>query len=98
MRENRKPGLTALAESNPQDMSSSDPDPEIALLREADAKMVRQALAGLQLEYRETLVLRDFEGLSYKEIAELMDVPLRTVMSRLARGRKELWRLLSERK
>ena len=97
LRENRRPGLTAL-ESNPQDISSSDPDPEIALLREADAKMVRQALAGLPLEYRETLVLRELEGLPYKEIAELLDVPLGTVMSRLARGRKELWRLLSERK
>jgi RNA polymerase sigma factor (sigma-70 family) len=97
MRENRKPGATTFSDSISQDISSSDPDPEVTLLRETDAKTVRQALEGVQLEYREALVLRELEGLSYKEIAELLEIPLGTVMSRLSRGRKELWRLLNER-
>ncbi len=60
------------------------------LLQDADRQLVRQALEELPLEFRETLVLRELEGLSYKEIADVAGIPLGTVMSRLARARKWL--------
>lgn len=65
-------------------------NPEVLLLRNADAQAVRQAMEKLPTEFREPLVLRELEGLSYKEIAGIMEVPLGTVMSRLARARDYL--------
>ncbi len=65
-------------------------DPESLLIQDADRRLVQQALEELPLEFRETLVLRELEGLSYKEIAEVVGIPLGTVMSRLARARKWL--------
>ena len=56
----------------------------------ADAETVRRAIAELPIEFREVIVLREMEGLSYKEIAALSNVPIGTVMSRLARARKQL--------
>jgi len=56
----------------------------------ADADAVRRAIAELPVEFREIVILREMEGFSYKEIAELADVPIGTVMSRLARARKLL--------
>ncbi len=64
---------------------SSEADPS-----RVDASVVRTALESLPAEFREALVLRELEGFSYKEIAEIADVPVGTVMSRLARGRKLL--------
>jgi RNA polymerase sigma-70 factor (ECF subfamily) len=51
---------------------------------------VRAALEHVSIEHRELLILRELEGFSYKEIAEIIDIPLGTVMSRLSRARKEL--------
>ena len=56
----------------------------------ADTDALRAALESLPLEFREALVLRELEGLSYKEIAEVAEVPVGTVMSRLARARRQL--------
>ncbi len=72
-------------------------DPELLLLRNIDSQIVRQALQELPVEFREVVVLREMEGLSYKEIATVVDLPLGTVMSRLARGRKRLHSLLANR-
>jgi len=72
-------------------------NPAARLIQETDGRMVRQALETLPAEYREVVVLRDLEGLSYKEIAEIAALPLGTVMSRLARARGRLKRVLSER-
>ena len=72
-------------------------NPELRLLRHADAQMVHEALAGLPLEFREAMVMREMEELSYKEIAAIADLPIGTVMSRLARGRKRLYSLLAIR-
>ena len=69
---------------------TEQPDAEAALLQSADTRMVRQALNELPVNFREVLVLRELEGMSYKEIAEVMDVPIGTVMSGLARGRGQL--------
>ena len=72
-------------------------DPETLLLQSVDIHTVRQALQELPVEFREVVVLREMEFLSYKEIANIVDLPLGTVMSRLARGRKRLHALLTER-
>ncbi|HXS72755.1 MAG TPA: sigma-70 family RNA polymerase sigma factor [Rhodanobacteraceae bacterium] len=66
------------------------PDPEVLLLRAADAQQVRAALQALPAEYREILVLREFEECSYKEIAAITQLKIGTVMSRLARARQRL--------
>lgn len=66
------------------------PGAEAALLQSADSRVLHEALDELPLNYREVIVLRELEGMSYKEIAELMGVPIGTVMSGLARGRGQL--------
>ena len=64
--------------------------PEAALIAKADAVRLETAIAELPLPFRETLVLRDVQGLDYREIAEVTKVPIGTVMSRLARARGRL--------
>ena len=71
-------------------------DPQAIAIRAADADLVRRAIAALPETLRETLVLREMEGLSYKEIGKIAGVPIGTVMSRLARGRMQLQALLVE--
>jgi RNA polymerase sigma-70 factor (ECF subfamily) len=66
-------------------------------VREADGAMIRAALEELADEFREVIVMRDIEGLSYKEIADAADIPLGTVMSRLARARAKLAHSLKDR-
>jgi RNA polymerase sigma-70 factor (ECF subfamily) len=68
--------------------------PEADLARSIAADSVREGLNQLAVEFREALVLRELEGLSYKEIAQVAGVPIGTVMSRLARGRKQLQKIL----
>ena len=65
-------------------------NPEQLLLSAADQRLIEAALLKLSAEYREILVLRELEELSYKEIAEIVAVPLGTVMSRLSRARLQL--------
>jgi len=64
-------------------------------LTSCDREEVRQALEQLPLDFREAIVLREMEGLSYREISAAIGVPLGTVMSRLSRGRDWLRRILS---
>ncbi len=75
--------------------SSEEYNPEAIILRYVDQQLLKQALLELPLEYREVIVLRELEDLSYKEIAELVGVPIGTIMSRLARGRKRLQQQLA---
>jgi RNA polymerase sigma-70 factor, ECF subfamily len=70
-------------------------DPEMILVKEADKQMLRRALEKLPDDFREIIVLREFEELSYKQIADVVQIPLGTVMSRLARARKRLEELLT---
>jgi RNA polymerase sigma factor (sigma-70 family) len=67
--------------------------PEASIIAKADAARLKEAIAGLPAEFRETLVLREVHGLDYREIAAVTGKPVGTVMSRLARARR---RLMSE--
>ena len=91
---NRVPAeVTPFEEENDTHVSDS-PDPEMQLLKETDKQIVRCALRKLPSEYLEVIVLREFEELSYKQIASVIQVPLGTVMSRLARARSRLAELI----
>jgi RNA polymerase sigma factor (sigma-70 family) len=70
-------------------------DPEALLQKSEDRELLRRAVESLPLEFREVVILRDLEELSYKEIAELAGIPMGTVMSRLARGRERLQQSLA---
>ena len=70
---------------------------EADAVRKLDGVMIRDALNELGEEFREVIVMRDIEGLSYKEIADAADLPIGTVMSRLARARGKLARSLKDR-
>ncbi|WP_240655444.1 RNA polymerase sigma factor [Paraburkholderia phosphatilytica] len=70
--------------------ASGGVDPETLAIEAQDAERVHAALEQLPVEYREVLVLRELEELSYREIATIASVPVGTVMSRLARGRRRL--------
>src|SRR4029434_1144319 len=65
-------------------------NPEMLLLRSADSQLLTRALEELPVNFREVLVLRELEGLSYREIAEVSNIPPGTVMSSLSRARERL--------
>jgi len=69
---------------------STEPDPETVQLIKAQTQLVAEAIEQLPIEFREIVVLRELEELSYKEIAAVTGIPIGTVMSRLARARKRL--------
>lgn len=71
-------------------LDSAPETPEAALIAKADAVRLEAAIAELPVPFRETLVLRDVQGLDYREIADVTKVPIGTVMSRLARARRRL--------
>jgi RNA polymerase sigma-70 factor, ECF subfamily len=71
--------------------------PEAVFLARADQEMVRSALEALPVPFREVIVLCDMEEMSYQEIAEIVGIPMGTVMSRLSRARKSMRELLVEK-
>ncbi len=85
-----------LEHEGPQGTRIETPE-EIALFK-ADAEDVQQALAQLPAHFREVIVLREMNQLNYRDIAEITNVPIGTVMSRLSRGRQLLITLLADRK
>jgi RNA polymerase sigma-70 factor (ECF subfamily) len=70
-------------------------NPHVVYLRKIEREQVQEAIAQLPANYREIIVLRDLEGYSYQDIANLLDCPAGTVMSRLARAREKLKERLS---
>jgi RNA polymerase sigma-70 factor (ECF subfamily) len=64
--------------------------PEVELLAKAEMDQLERAIAALPLEFREPLILRDIQGLEYREIAQITGMPIGTVMSRLARARRRV--------
>ena len=92
-----RPSETSASFDDEKDTYISDvPDPETLLLKEMDRQMIRRALRKLPAEFLEVIVLREFEELSYKEIAEVVQVPVGTVMSRLARARRRLAQIVTD--
>lgn len=80
--------------------SEAPPDPETLLLRGRDAALLDDLIGELPPLFREALVLRELEDMSYREMADVLDVPIGTVMSRLARARgllRDAWSRRSER-
>lgn len=91
---NRLPEEEIAFEDDKHPVAEESDDPEQLLLRETDRQLLRSALQLLPKEFLEVIVLREFEELSYKQIAEVIHVPTGTVMSRLARARKRLLKVL----
>ncbi len=75
-------------------LSGGAATPAALVLQQEDRQAIRLAVESLPEEFREVLVLREVEGLSYKEIAAVADISIGTVMSRLARARTQLGRKL----
>lgn len=94
LRRNRSPELSCDFDEVVLARESEEPDPETQQLMKAQAQVVNEAIEKLPIEFREVVVLRELEELSYKEIAVVLEVPIGTVMSRLARARKRLMLLL----
>jgi RNA polymerase sigma factor (sigma-70 family) len=69
-------------------------DPEALVIQQQTVERVHRAIEELPVDFREVVVLRELEGLSYKEIAAVIGAPIGTVMSRLARGRERLLSVL----
>jgi RNA polymerase sigma-70 factor (ECF subfamily) len=86
----RQRGADNLVEFTEEEHSSSTETPELSVLQTASAAEVRAAIEQLPAEFRECLVLREMEEMSYREIAEITGVPVGTVMSRLSRARRQL--------
>jgi RNA polymerase sigma-70 factor (ECF subfamily) len=79
-------GIDATGE---HEIASEDDTPEMATIRRSEQQRVRVVISGLSEAMREVLVLRELEDLSYRQIADIIDAPIGTVMSRLARARRE---------
>ena len=73
------------------------PTAETGLIEQERAELVHAALAELSFEHRQIIVLREIDGCSYEEIAEILDLPVGTVRSRLFRARLEMRDLLTPR-
>ena len=95
MQRNRKSNEATEFDEEVHGTCTDTDDIDAALVREADGKTIRAALEALPIEYREVIVMREIEGLSYKEIADAAELPIGTVMSRLARARKRLQNALA---
>ena len=96
LQQNKRTVLDSAFDEEIHTMGSDDLNSEKLLLDDFDRELLRQALDELPTEFREAMVLRELEGLSYKEIAQISRVPLGTVMSRLARARKRLQQSLTK--
>ncbi len=92
---NKKSDSTAEFDENLHGADCPSDTVEAAVIRQADGESIRAALSALPDEFREVILMREIEGLSYREIADATDLPIGTVMSRLARARKRLHRALS---
>ncbi len=95
LKKNRPPVMVPIDDDELEEIE--DPNRANNPVYGADSDILRAALEALPPEFREALVLRELEGFSYKEIAEVAEVPVGTVMSRLARARRQLQEYLREK-
>ena len=96
LQQNRSHESTTAFDEAIHNAQGEAPSPETLLLQSADSELVKDALQELALDFREVLILRELEGLSYKEIAAVAGIPIGTVMSRLARARTRLSKCVSK--
>jgi RNA polymerase sigma-70 factor (ECF subfamily) len=78
------------SEADGQELAIEDETPEKILIERSSTQQVESAIGDLPLHYRETLLLCDLEEMSYREAAQILSIPIGTVMSRLSRARKVL--------
>ena len=97
LKQNRSQELATMFDEEKHSLDADSSNPADLALQNADHEMLIKALNQLPVEFREVVVLRDLEGFSYKEIAEIANVPTGTVMSRLARARERLKCILCDR-
>ena len=90
LRQNRRTELAV--EDAAREFEDTRANPEVLQMKKADERTLRAALEALPVEFREAIILRELEGLTYKEIGAVTGVPVGTVMSRLARARDRLAR------
>jgi RNA polymerase sigma factor (sigma-70 family) len=90
LQQNRSNELSTAFDEEIHNAQEEALSPEALLLRSADRELVKKALQELAVDFREVLIMRELEGLSYKEIAAVAGIPIGTVMSRLARARTQL--------
>lgn len=90
-----RPSETASLDEELHDAADPGPTPEDMAMTQIDRQHLREAIESLPLASREVLILRELEGMSYKEIADIAGIKMGTVMSRLARAREGLQRKLS---
>ena len=94
---NRPAASTVSFDANSHDPGCEMPNPHEILQQKQDGDMLHRAIDALPVNFREVLILREFENLSYQQIATVADLPLGTVMSRLARARDMLHKTLCAR-
>jgi RNA polymerase sigma factor (sigma-70 family) len=99
LRKNRSPALVLVDDLEAVERMADDAitvgdNPETALIARADEARLQTAIANLPAAFRDTMVLRDVQGLDYREIATITGVPIGTVMSRLARARRRVIEML----
>jgi len=97
LQQNRANESTTMFDVEMHSGDSDSLDPATLALQSADQDLIRYALDQLPSEFREVVVLRELEGFSYKEIADIANVPTGTVMSRLARARGRLKQVVADR-
>ena len=97
LQQNRSRDTTTSFDEEIHTSESDDSNPATLVFKSDDRDKLKEALEELPVEFREVVVLRDLEDFSYKQIAEVINVPLGTVMSRLARARERLKGILCDR-
>jgi RNA polymerase sigma-70 factor (ECF subfamily) len=97
LQQHRAHDLTTSFDEEIHTAESDGWNPAALALKSDESQMLRQALEELPVEFREVIALRDLEGFSYKEIADIAKIPVGTVMSRLARARERMKQSLGGR-
>lgn len=91
LKRNRSTELSGDFEEAVLTIESDEPDPEASHVLKVQSQLISEAIEKLPIEFREVVILRELEELSYKEIAGITGIPIGTVMSRLSRARKRLF-------
>ena len=87
LEQKKRHAATPLGDNDDADIAAADPTPETSAIQTGDGRRLDQAIAALPEEFREVVILRELEEMSYRDIAAATGAPIGTVMSRLARGR-----------